>query len=265
MRPQRHIFLVGDAAHVMTTMGAFGANTGIADAHNLAWKLALVLKKMAHTNLLATYGQERQPAADLAVSVSTGLYAYRLPHLEQREAIMKSAEDMLMRVRTHVRTYKNPLAPQPTGFSVIYGYRYRSAAILHENDDVLFENEPSGRPGTRAPHIWLRHDGKQISILDLFGKNFVLLTGSDGQHWHEVFANMASRLRLSMDVYSIGQDEKYSDDEANFLASYGISSSGAVLVRPDGFIAWHAQNAESALIGSDEKSIDLSSLLGYSV
>ena len=255
---QERVFLVGDAAHVMTTMGAFGANTGIADAHNLAWKLALVLKKKAHENLLASYGQERQPAADLAVSVSTGLYAYRLPHLEQREAIMRSAEEMLMRVR------KRPDVPQPTAFSVIYGYRYRSGAVPHENDDdVLFENEPSGRPGTRAPHVWLSHNGKQISILDLYGSKFVLLTGSDGRGWHEMFAQAASRLGLPLDLYRIGQDQPYSDGDGSFLASYGISDSGAVLVRPDGFIAWHAQNTATQPAKSDEIFLALSRLLGY--
>lgn len=235
---QGRILLAGDAAHVMTTMGAFGANTGIADAHNLAWKLALVLKKRAHADLLATYGQERQPAADLAVGVSTGLYAYRLPHLEQREAIARSAEEMLLRVR------KNPHAPQPTGFSVMQGYRYRSAAILSEDElnDVLFENEPSGRPGTRAPHVWLMHNGEQISTLDLYGKYFVLLTGPDGQRWHEMFNDAGNSADISVDSYSIRPDQPYIDSDGDFLASYGISSSGAVLVRPDGFIAWHAQS-----------------------
>ncbi|MBO0777937.1 MAG: FAD-dependent monooxygenase [Ktedonobacteraceae bacterium] len=256
---QKRVFLVGDAAHVMTTMGAFGANTGIADAHNLAWKLAFVLKNKAHENLLATYGQERQPAADLAVGVSTGLYAYRLPHHEQREAITRSAEEMLMRIG------KRPDGPRPTAFSVIYGYRYRSAAVSHENEDedALFENEPSGRPGTRAPHVWLSHNGKQISILDLYGSNFVLLAGSDGQCWHEMFVKEASRLGLSVDRYSIGQDQPYSDGDGGFLASYGISDSGAVLVRPDGFIAWRAQHATTKPIGSDEIFMDLSRLLGY--
>ncbi len=236
---QERIFLVGDAAHVMTTMGAFGANTGIADAHNLAWKLAFVLKGKAHVDLLATYGQERQPAADLAVAVSTGLYAYRLPYLEQREAIVRSAEQMLLRVR------KNPQTPQPTGFSVIYGYRYRSTAIISEDehDDALFENEPSGRPGTRAPHVWLMHDGRQHSILDLYGKNFVLLTGPDGQKWHDIFADTQNKIGVSVDRYTIGADQKYVDSASNFLSDYGLNSSGAVLVRPDGFIAWHAQSA----------------------
>jgi putative polyketide hydroxylase len=254
---QERVFLVGDAAHVMTTMGAFGANTGIADAHNLAWKMALALKKKAHEDLLATYNQERQPAADLAVSVSTGLYAYRLPHHEQREAITQSAQEMLMRVR------KSLDMPQPTAFSVIYGYRYRSAAVSHEYDDALFENEPSGRSGTRAPHIWLHHNDKQISILDLYGSNFVLLAGSNGQCWHELFATAASRLGISVDRYSIGQNQPYRDGNGSFLASYRISDSGAVLVRPDGFIAWRAQNAATQSVGSDEIFMELSRLLGY--
>ncbi|HTI14164.1 MAG TPA: FAD-dependent monooxygenase [Dictyobacter sp.] len=254
---QERAFLVGDAAHVMTTMGAFGANTGIADAHNLAWKLALVLKKKAHENLLATYSQERQPAADLAVSVSTGLYIYRLPHHEQREAITRSAEEMQMRIRKH------PDVPQPTAFSVISGYRYRSTAVSDELDDVLFENEPSARSGTRAPHIWLSHNGKQISILDLYGSNFVLLAGPNGQCWRELFAQAASRLGLAVDMYRIGQDQPYSDDDGSFLASYGISDSGAVLVRPDGFIAWRAPNAADQAVESDKIFIQLTRLLGY--
>jgi hypothetical protein len=197
------------------------------------------------------------PLALYTVSVSTGLYAYRLPHHEQREAIMRSAEEMLMHVR------KSPDVPQPTAFSVIYGYRYRSAAVSHEYDaDALFENEPSRRSGTRALHVWLSHNGKQISILDLYGSNFVLLAGSDGQRWHEMFAKAASRLGLSVDMYSIGQGQPYSD--GGFLASYRINDSGAVLVRPDGFISWRAQNASIQPVGSDEMFIVLSRLLGYS-
>jgi putative polyketide hydroxylase len=236
---QGRILLAGDAAHVMTTMGAFGANTGIADAHNLAWKLALVFKNRAHADLLATYGQERQLAADLAVGVSTGLYAYRLPHLEGREAIARSAEEMLLHVR------KSPQAPRPTGFSVMQGYRYRSAAILSEDEphDVLFENEPSSRPGTRAPHVWLMHNGEQVSTLDLYGKHFVLLTGSDGQRWQALFTDAGNSAGISVDSHTIGPDQPYVDNDDDFLASYGISSSGAVLVRPDGFIAWRAQSS----------------------
>jgi len=91
--------------------------------------------------------KERQPAADLAVGMSLGLYAYRLPKHENRDAIIRSAEEMLMRV------CRSSDAPRPTAFSVPHGYRYQSAAIISEGDDdgVRFENEPSGNSGTRAP------------------------------------------------------------------------------------------------------------------
>jgi putative polyketide hydroxylase len=254
------VFLVGDAAHVMTMMGAFGANTGIADAHNLAWKLALVLKGKADEHLLESYGQERQRVAELAVGVSSGLYAYRLSHQEQREEIMRSAEEMLGHVRASVDS------PRPTGFSVVDGYRYRSDAVVRErdNDGTLYENEPSGRLGTRAPHVWLKHEGKQVSTLDLYGREFVLLTGSGGERWHELWAEVASRAEISIAEYCIGQGQQYEDEDedGSFLASYGISDVGAVLVRPDGFIAWRSQDGANRSVG-EEMWVVVSRLLGY--
>lgn len=246
---RERVFLVGDAAHVMTTMGAFGANTGIADAHNLAWKLAAVLKGDAHPDLLATYGPERQMAANLAVAVSTGLYIYRLPNHPNSAAITRSAQDMIRRVRQCADT------PDPTGYSVTSGYRYHSEAILSgkEETGTFFENTPSATPGTRAPHVWLRHNDQQISTLDLYGKNFVLLTGPDGKRWHEEAARAKQSLKLDMDVYSIGQDERYVDSEQNFLTTYGIANSGAVLIRPDGFIAWRAYDTTAHTKGKIEQ------------
>lgn len=254
---QGRVFLAGDAAHVMTTMGAFGANTGIADAHNLAWKLAFVLKKQAAPDLLVTYGAERQTAANLAVGVSTGLYAYRLPHLEQREAIAKSAEELLSLIR------QDPSSPSPTAFSVMNGYHYRSAAILSEESStaLLFENEPSGSPGTRAPHVQVMHNGEQFSLLDLYGKNFVLLTGAAGQRWHTLFTGGEKKLGITVDTYAIGPGQQYIDSDANFLASYSISEAGAALVRPDGFIAWREQRAPAQT--TEEGQQLLARLLGW--
>jgi len=59
----RRCFLLGDAAHIHSPMGAQGMNTGLQDAYNLAWKLALVTQGNADASLLDTYGQERQPVA----------------------------------------------------------------------------------------------------------------------------------------------------------------------------------------------------------
>jgi 2-polyprenyl-6-methoxyphenol hydroxylase-like FAD-dependent oxidoreductase len=55
------VFLAGDAAHVWPPTGGLGANTGIQDAHNLAWKLAMVLRGDADEGLLDSYEAERRP------------------------------------------------------------------------------------------------------------------------------------------------------------------------------------------------------------
>ncbi|KAF9575291.1 hypothetical protein EC968_003643 [Mortierella alpina] len=67
---KNRIFLMGDAAHVHSPAGGQGLNTGLQDAHNLAWKLALVLNKVAPESLLATYEEERQAMADRAIALS---------------------------------------------------------------------------------------------------------------------------------------------------------------------------------------------------
>src|SRR5439155_22644725 len=184
------IFLAGDAAHTMPPTGGFGGNAGVADAHNLAWKLAWVLRGDAGPALLDTYEAERLPVAELTVEQAYTRYAVRLdPELGQ--------EDI------------QPFVPEPP---TELGYRYRSSAIVAEDDDgAPFENplEPSARAGFRAPHVDL--GGR--STLDLFGRGFVLLSPS--QAWCDA-----------------------SPVEAQRLDVYGLEPEGALLVRPDGFIAW---------------------------
>src|SRR5262249_18420129 len=71
------IFIAGDAAHVMPPKGGFGGNTGIHDAHNLAWKLAHVLKGYAHPRLLDSYESERKPVARFTVEQAFTRYVTR--------------------------------------------------------------------------------------------------------------------------------------------------------------------------------------------
>jgi putative polyketide hydroxylase len=78
------------------------------------------------------------------------------------------------------------------------------------------------------------HEGQAISMLDLFGRNFVLLAGNDGEAW----CSAARELKFDMDVHRI--------EEPRFADAYGITPSGAVLVRPDGFVAWRAKTGEGA-------------------
>jgi 2-polyprenyl-6-methoxyphenol hydroxylase-like FAD-dependent oxidoreductase len=211
------VFLAGDAAHNMPPTGGFGGNTGVQDGHNLAWKLALVLNGVAGPALLSTYDAERRPVGEFTTEQAYTRYVLRLdPELGK--------ENLLPIVPEHV---------------VELGYRYRSQAVLSvdDGDDSQYENpmEPTGRPGTRAPHVVVEPNGTPVSTLDLLGRSFVLLTGGKGGGWCEAAREAGARLGAPVDAHRIDDDP--------FSEIYGTGAEGAVLVRPDGFIGWRAREA----------------------
>ena len=218
------VFIVGDAAHNMPPTGGFGGNTGIQDAHNLAWKLALVLEGTAGPGLLASYDAERRPVAEFTVEQAYTRYVLRLaPELGKENLI--------------------PIVPEAT---VELGYRYRSDAVLSETDgdEAAAEDPaaPSARPGTRAPHLVVSVNGAPVSLLDLMGRTFVLLAGSEGQAWCDAAEVVATTLGVAIAPYRVGgEGSSLTDDEGRFEELYGIGSAGASLIRPDGFIAWRSQ------------------------
>jgi 2-polyprenyl-6-methoxyphenol hydroxylase-like FAD-dependent oxidoreductase len=217
------IFLIGDAAHLMPPNGGFGGNTGIHDAHNLAWKLAFVLKGAAQPNLLASYEAERKPVGKFTV------------------------EQAYTRYVTRTATYLNktdyePLAPD---FNIEIGYLYRSGSIVPADGDTKVHDDPhttAGRPGSRAPHVWLERGGRKISTLDLFGQSFVVLAGPQGESWRIAARAAATQFpKLGLETHVVGGGE-VSDPSNGFAAAYGLSDTGAALVRPDGFVAWRAKS-----------------------
>jgi len=215
------IFLAGDAAHVMPPNGGYGGNTGIHDAHNLAWKLALVLKGVAGPELLSTYDMERRPAATFTVEQAYTRYV-------TRSATYLGAKDF------------QPLA---NDFDIELGYLYRSPAILSEGETDRVHEDPHvsfGRLGARAPHLWLEQDGLPVSTIDLFCRAFVLIAAPDGAGWAEAARSVAQGITgLELEAHVVGRDG-LRDREARFASAHGLTSSGAVLVRPDGFVAWRA-------------------------
>jgi putative polyketide hydroxylase len=218
------VFLAGDAAHVMPPHDSFGMNAGIQDAQNLAWKLAAVLKGQADSALLATYDAERRPVAQFTTeqaglrSDNTGTY----------------------------RGGQNRTGGMVDDLVVMLGYHYRSAAIVSDTDTApcLAALELGGQPGSRAPHVWLERQGPRISTLDLFGTHFVLLSGSKGSAWFDAAKEVAATLGLELDAYRIGVGGDLVDPEGCWRTAYGITDSGAVLIRPDGFVGWRAEKLE---------------------
>jgi 2-polyprenyl-6-methoxyphenol hydroxylase-like FAD-dependent oxidoreductase len=221
------MFLAGDAAHLMPPNGGFGGNTGIHDAHNLAWKIAYVIKGLAGPELLDTYDLERRPIAKFTVEQAYTRYVTRTaPYL--------GATDF------------QPLADD---FNIELGHVYGSPAIIAEQDGNAVHADPHGtrgRPGTRAPHLWLMHRGKSVSTLDLFGTGFVLLAGPAGGGWCAAATAAAQRFPgLPLLAHLIGGPD-FGDPGGEFAQAYGLTPEGAVLVRPDGFVAWRAKDVVKA-------------------
>jgi 2-polyprenyl-6-methoxyphenol hydroxylase-like FAD-dependent oxidoreductase len=217
------VFIAGDAAHVMPPNGGFGGNTGVHDAHNLAWKMALVLKDRAAPALLATYEQERRPVGKFTVEQAYTRYV-------TRSATYLGAKDF---------------EPPVNDFNIELGYLYRSPAVIAEDDSTAVHADPRetfGRPGSRAPHLWIEKGGTRLSTLDLFGKGFVLLAAPEGGPWAAASRDAGKSAGVALDAYTFGQDLR--EPEGRFADAYGIAANGAALVRPDGFVAWRAKSAE---------------------
>ncbi|PFS12948.1 FAD-binding monooxygenase [Bacillus cereus] len=212
------IFLVGDSAHIMPPTGGFGSNTGIQDAHNLAWKLAAVIKGKANPKLLETYHDERYPVAKLTTD---------------------HASSILFRAANREEGNLNTM----DSLAVTAGYQYCSEAIIDECNtphrmDIVYLN---GRPGTRAPHFWGTYEGYEVSILDLFGSNFVLLTGAEPSTWTEAARDVSSKLGVNIKVYRVGLSGDFVAQKDVLSELYGIGHGGAALIRPDGFIGWRLE------------------------
>ncbi|MGY1809622.1 FAD-dependent monooxygenase [Blastococcus sp. SYSU D00669] len=219
----RRIFLAGDAAHVMPPTGGFGGNTGVADAHNLAWKLAMVTRGAAGRELLETYDAERRPVCDLIVEQAYTRYALRVDPTLPRDDMAPAMDDP----------------------SIELGPVHRSRAILADEPDdgalLVDPRGPGGRPGTRAPHLPVTRDGVRGSVLDLFGSDLVLLAGAGGDRWASSAARAARAAGVALPAHLVGATGAVVDTDGRFAETFGIEDDGAVVVRPDGVVAWRAR------------------------
>ena len=224
------VFLAGDAAHVMPPTGGFGGNTGVQDVHNLSWKLTRVLRAEAPPALLATYEAERLPVARLSVEQARTRYVLRTDPSLGPEQCAAFVSDL----------------------DIELGYVYRSGAIVDEGprDDAAHCNprESCARPGTRAPHLWLERQGQRLSTLDLYGHRFVLLAGPKAGDWCRCARTASSEERIGLDIVRPGADG-LEDPAGNLSELHMIAADGCVLVRPDGFVAWRARDAQGASVG----------------
>jgi putative polyketide hydroxylase len=155
------VYLAGDAAHVMPPFAASGANTGVADVHNLGWKLAAVLGGAAAPALLDSYDAERRPAGWFTAEQSS----------------LRSGD---------LGAPPDPALAHPYVL-VGGGFQYPSGALAGGPDqggeiEPVTEYAPTGRVGTRVPHRWL-DGGRTRSTVDLAGPGWALLVAGDPARW----------------------------------------------------------------------------------
>jgi putative polyketide hydroxylase len=149
------VLLIGDATHTLPpNRGGFGANTGIEDAHNIAWKLSVVLEGFSMRRLLDTYDDEPRPMAclrHLQIFVRDDYKAHAKGPVASSQVIDDDAMD--------------------------FSQLYRSAAVLQASKPLQPAMRPekwAGKPGTRASHFWESHGGKRVFTLDLFQRGWIL-------------------------------------------------------------------------------------------
>jgi hypothetical protein len=242
------VFLAGDAAHRFPPTGGFGLNTGVQDVHNLAWKLALVVTGRAPAALLDTYETERKPVAQSNTDWSvrnfleggTAVGPGNVMATMQLETPGADVPRILAQLRRDIdaeRDHFDALG-QDLGFVYEAGAVIADGSALPPVVDRAAEYVPNARPGSRAPHVWLARGGERLSTLDLFGRDFVLLVPAEGGDWSALGALSSP---VPVVTRRIGTGGDYQDPEGVWRARYGIAGNGAVLVRPDGHVAWRAQ------------------------
>jgi 2-polyprenyl-6-methoxyphenol hydroxylase-like FAD-dependent oxidoreductase len=246
---QGPVLLAGDAAHQLPPTGGFGMNTGVQDVHNLAWKIAGVLQGWAAPALLESYDIERRPVA--RINADRSLENSRMVGRINRTALEGGADSQAAVAAS--RRYGNFMGMD-------LGFHYERGALVPDGTaapvvaDPVIDYAPAARPGHRAPHLALRRVGRDISTLDLFDRSFTLLAGARGNGWREAARSAAATLGVPLHAFTVGANADLGDGAQRFNDLYGVDTDGAVLVRPDGHVAWRSAqdrpNREAELNGS---------------
>ncbi len=234
------VFLAGDAAHRLPPTGGFGMNSGIQDVHNLAWKLAMVLRGEASESLLATYHHERYPVAQANI-------AWSLVNARRFGTIAEAvASGDLQQLENALADQQNHL--QPDGQDL--GFSYEQGALLADGSPAVpwggRHYDPSDRPGSRYPHGWLDTGEGRISTLDLFDTHFTLLAGSEAKGIADAGREIARSLPLT--VHQLQAEDT--------IRGAAAQAGGAVLVRPDGHVAWRVMSEPGDPAGALRAAFD---------
>jgi 2,4-dichlorophenol 6-monooxygenase len=256
------VFLAGDAAHRHSPHGGLGLNTGIQDAHNLTWKLAAVLAGTADPTLLDSYEIERRPVGIRNVEFATFAFFNHLavvagfgvmpdaPPAHNRAVLSAlfadSADGRTRRLR--LGEFLHTLRLEFGAADIELGFEYGDSPAVVADGTPAPPRDPAGhacaattRPGHRLPHAWLERLGAPVSTHDLLRPGgFLLLAGSDGHGWLAAANRIGAARGVPVDAHRIGAKAELRPQDGAWYALREHEDSGAILVRPDGHVAYRA-------------------------
>ncbi|CAK1363295.1 unnamed protein product [Cercospora beticola] len=266
-----NVYLLGDAAHRHPPAFGLGSNTCVQDAYNLAWKVAYVDRGLAGPGLLASYSRERQPVGSTLVKAANeGLRAHAVvweslgmfsesrsegaKHLKQ----ITASDEAGKAARQRLSSALDQIGHEIQSLGICYNQWYDDSDAVYTHDepgprsgipeDPVADPLITTYPGSRLPHAWLDvpDRGKRISTHDLAGKGaFCLLFGEGGASWGDAAKNITLKTGIPINAHGIGLGLEYIDIDRTWSARREVSEDGCILVRPDRFVAWRAQELET--------------------
>lgn len=258
------VFLAGDAAHRHPPAGGLGTNTSVQDSYNLSWKLAAVLSGKAGEDLLDSYHEERQPVGqqvveraimswNAAAEMTAALGLKEGQSFEEGWSGLHEIYGDSPRASARRKQLRKAIEKQngrSNAVGIELGQHYISRAVLNEappffepkRDPVLYY-EPTTRPGAHLPHAWIEHERRQVSTLDIVGqRRFTLIVGIGGKPWAAAAAKVSAELGIELPVQFVGLRCPYDDVVGDWEAIREVGDDGAILVRPDRYIAWRSMD-----------------------
>jgi hypothetical protein len=239
------VLLAGDAAHIHSPIGAQGMNTGIQDAANLAWKLALVTQGRADAALLDTYQAERHPVGAAVVRNTTRFT--KIGGLSGPEGVLRN---IALFVAGHVHPLGQKIATNVAELTV--NYRNSRLSVQHGG-----HRHGAARAGDHAPDpVGLqRTDGAAVSIEELLARPGLLLlvrsADSDTvRELQQILGDLGTVVRI-VGTTAAAVDEPWDcviDTDDAIGRSYGLGADGLALIRPDGYLGLVARPAEPNIL-----------------